>query len=129
MKLFAIAAVLVAGFVTSAAADPLEGRWRTVADDNGNSGLVEVTPCGEKLCGVLIQAFGPNGQSIQSDNIGRFIIWDTENRGDGEYRGRVYSPDRDKEYASKLILSGDSLAVSGCVLGICRNGGSWQRAR
>ncbi len=110
------------------AADPLEGMWRTARDDNGNSGLIQVATCGDKLCGVLVKAFGPDGAEIQSDNIGRYIIWSTVPDGDGEYRGRVYSPDRDAEYNSKLVLIGDRLSVSGCRIGICREGGVWQRA-
>jgi uncharacterized protein (DUF2147 family) len=128
MKLISVAAAVFVALAGAASADPLEGRWRTTADDNGNSGLVQVTPCGAMLCGTLIKAFGPDGKEIASDNIGRALIWDTEARGGGEYRGRVYSPDRDQEYNSKLILTGDSLSVSGCRLGICREGGVWSRS-
>jgi uncharacterized protein (DUF2147 family) len=128
MKKLALAAVLATLAAPAFAADPLEGMWRTAKDDNGNSGLIEVAPCGDKLCGRLVRAFGPDGQQIDSDNIGRAIIWDTAPSGDGEYRGRVYSPDRDAEYNSKLVLTGDRLSVSGCRIGICREGGVWQRS-
>jgi uncharacterized protein (DUF2147 family) len=117
---------LVAG---AAAADPLEGLWRTAADDNGNSGLIEVVPCGEALCGTLIRAFDSAGNEISTPNVGRMLIWDTVPQGGGEYRGRVYSPDRDAEYNSRLQLTGDSLSVSGCRLGFCREGGVWQRVQ
>lgn len=120
----AAALTLLAG---AAAADALEGRWLTAPDDNGNRGMIEVAPCGAALCGVLVAAFGADGNQIESDNIGRQIIWDTTPNGDGSYSGRVYAPDRGKEYNSKLVLTGDSLSVSGCVLGICREGGVWQR--
>jgi len=40
----------------------------------------------------------------------------------------VYAPDRDREYRSRLRLTGDSLSVSGCRFGICREGGVWTRA-
>ena len=60
--------------------------------------------------------------------IGRWALGGYR-QGDGTYRGRVYSPDRDQEYASRLVLSGDALAVSGCMLGICREGGTWARVR
>ena len=51
-----------------------------------------------------------------------------EAQGSGAYSGgKVYSPDRDKTYNSKMQLSGNKLAVSGCVLGICRDGGTWTR--
>ncbi len=49
-------------------------------------------------------------------------------QGDGAYGdGKIWSPDRDKTYNSKMQLSGDALQVSGCVFGICRDGGTWQR--
>lgn len=127
-RLLAAAAFALLG--TVAAADPLEGSWRTAADDNGNSGLIEVSVCGDALCGVLVKAYGPDGAEIASPNIGRQLIWDTHPTGDGEtYQGRVYSPDRDQEYASRLVLTGDSLSVSGCVFGICREGGVWSRVQ
>ncbi|MAU51936.1 MAG: imidazoleglycerol-phosphate dehydratase [Roseovarius sp.] len=113
----------------AAMAEPLLGMWRTAGDDNGNSGLVQVAPCGAALCGKLVKSFNSAGEEIPSDNIGRNIISGTVPTGDGEYRGKVYSPDRGKTYNSRLQLNGDSLKVSGCVLGICRDGGTWQRVK
>ena len=54
--------------------------------------------------------------------------WDMVALGDGAYgKGKVWSPDRDKTYSSKLQLNGNSLSVQGCVFGICRDGGTWSR--
>ena len=111
------------------AADPLEGVWRTAADDNGNSGLIRVAPCGAKLCGVLVKAYDASGKEMASENIGRQIISETVNNGGGKYSGKVYSPDRGKTYKSKLRLSGKVLKVSGCVVGICRDGGTWTKVK
>jgi len=127
IALAAAAAILSAGMAL--AADPLEGYWRTAGDDDGNSGLIHVAPCGARLCGTLVKAYGPDGKEIASDNIGRNIISATQPKGDGEYTGKVWSPDRDKTYNSRLRLSGDTLKVQGCVLGICRDGGTWRRVR
>jgi uncharacterized protein (DUF2147 family) len=127
MKRLLMAAVGLMAMTGAALADPLEGLWQTAKDDNGNIGLIEVVPCGAALCGTLIKAFGPSGEEIASENIGRQLIWDTVPDGEGQYSGRVYSPDRDAEYASKLVLTGDSLSVSGCRLGFCREGGVWSR--
>lgn len=121
-----------AAFILSAGAafaEPLLGTWRTIPDDNGNSGLIEVAPCGNALCGTLVAAFDGSGNQMASPNIGRLIISETRARGDGEYRGKVWSPDRDQTYNSRLTLQGDTLSVSGCVLGICRDGGTWQRVQ
>lgn len=111
------------------AADPLEGMWRTAKDDNGNSGLIKVAPCGAALCGTLVKSYGPDGKEIASDHIGRQIISETVSKGGGKYAGKVYSPDRGKTYNSKLVLSGTTLSVSGCVLGICRDGGTWKKVK
>lgn len=108
-------------------ADPLEGRWRTSPDDNGNTGIVEVTPCGNAFCGVLIQAYDAAGNPMQSDNVGRQIIWNTKPRGGGEYRGKIYSPDRDATYNSRLQLNGDRVKPCGRRLGFERCGGDWTR--
>ncbi|MEJ6477474.1 MAG: DUF2147 domain-containing protein [Octadecabacter sp.] len=127
MKKIILGMVAVIGMAGAAFADPLEGTWRTVPDDNGNSGLIQVAPCGTALCGTLVRSFDANGDEMSSPNVGRQIISETVARGGGEYRGKVWSPDRDKTYSSRLQLSGDTLSVSGCVLGFCRDGGTWTR--
>ena len=127
MKRIAVAAAALMALATAAFADPLEGTWRTIADENGNSGLIQVAPCGAALCGTLIRAFDGSGAEMASPNIGRLIISEMVAQGGGAYRGKVYAPDADKTYNSRLQLNGDSLNVQGCVLGICRDGGTWSR--
>lgn len=113
---------------TMAFADPVEGLWQTKKDDNGNYGHIEVKPCGGAFCGVLIKSFDSAGAPLDSPNIGRKIVWDMVAYPDGLYDdGKVYSPDRDKTYNADMTLTGDKLAVRGCVLGICRDGGTWSR--
>jgi uncharacterized protein (DUF2147 family) len=127
MRLLALAALssFAAG---AAAADPLLGLWRKSPDDRGRTGLVEVTPCGAALCGTLLRVFDATGAEIASPEIGRLILWDTLPAGEGRYEGRIHALDRGQDYASVLVLSGDSLSVRGCVLGICREGSVWRRA-
>ncbi len=130
MKRFLLGLAAVVAMTGMAMADDLIGDWRTAPDDNGNTGIIRVAQCGSSLCGTLIQAFDASGAIMQSENVGRQIIWATNPTGTaGEYRGRLYSPDRDREYRSRLQLSGNALVVSGCVAGgaICREGGRWQR--
>lgn len=128
-RLVCAAVALMLGAGAAMAADPLEGMWRTAADDNGHSGLIQVAPCGDKLCGVLVKAYDSAGKQIQSANIGRKIISETVNNGNGKYSGKVYSPDRNKTYKSRLEMSGSTLNVQGCVMGICRNGGTWKKVQ
>ncbi|WP_376874442.1 DUF2147 domain-containing protein [Albirhodobacter sp. R86504] len=118
---------LIAGI---AHADPIEGTWKTRTDDNGNFGHVQVVPCGKGYCGTLVRSFGGDGQELASSpNKGKMLISDTRSTGGSNYEGKIYSPDRDKTYNSKLSLSGDKLKVSGCVMGICRDGGTWTRVK
>lgn len=131
MKVFAMAAGIALTAGAALAADPVEGLWKTKPDDNGKFGHVEMAPCGAALCGTLVRSFDASGAEVASPNIGRQIVWDMVPNGDGSYGGgKVWAPDRDKTYRSKMVLSGDSLAVSGCVLGgvICRDSG-WSRVK
>jgi uncharacterized protein (DUF2147 family) len=129
MKIIACA-VALAVLGGAAFADPVEGLWQTRKDDNGNFGHVEIKPCGPAFCGVLVKAFNGEGKEIDSPNIGRAIVSDMVAYPDGLYDdGTIYSPDRDKTYNGDMTLSGDSLKVRGCVLGICRDGGTWSRVK
>mgnify|MGYP000724002742 CR=1 FL=1 len=130
MKRFALIAGLILSAGAAQAADPVEGVWKTKPDDNGNFGYVKVEPCGPAFCGTLIKSFDSAGAPLDSENIGKAIIWDMVAYGDGVYDdGKVWSPDRDKTYSSDMQLSGDKLSVRGCVLGICRDGGTWTRVK
>ena len=129
MKVFAFAGVVVA-MAGSAFADPVEGVWQTRKDDNGNFGHVEIKPCGPAFCGVLVKAFDGEGKEIESPNVGKRIVWDMVAYPEGLYDdGKIWSPDRDKTYNGDMTLAGDSLSVRGCVLGICRDGGTWTRVK
>ncbi len=127
MKRLFLTVILTVATATAALADPIEGRWRTAGDDNGNSGLIEVAPCADGYCGTLIVAYGPDGSQISSDNVGRQILIGMEIHSSGEYRGQVYSPDRGQTYNSRVTIFGNTLSVRGCRLGICRDGGTWTR--
>ena len=116
--------------VGMAQADPLFGIWQSTADDNGNFGHIEMQDCYGNICGTLIKSFGPSGKQISSENVGKLIVWDMKSKGNGKYgSGKIWTPDRDKTYASKLVLSGDQLRVSGCILILCREDGIWQRVK
>ena len=118
-------ALMTAGL---AAADPVHGIWKTTPDDNGSYGHIKISACGNMICGTLIRGFDSTGAEGDDGNIGKKIIWDMQAQGDGAYgKGKIWAPDRDRTYNSKMQLSGDSLSVSGCVLGICRDGGTWTR--
>lgn len=122
---FLIAFICAAG---TSSADPILGVWQTAPDDNGDVGHIEVVRCETAFCGTLVRAYDGAGQQVEGPMVGRAIIWDMQALGGGSYgRGKIYSPDRDQTYNSRITLNGDSLSVEGCVLGICRDGGTWRR--
>lgn len=129
MKKLALIAALAA-FATPSFADDIYGTWKTIADDNGNSGQIKISACGSKICGVLVNSFDKAGKAFKSKNQGKKLVWDMVSKGGGNYGGgKVYSPDRDKTYSGKMVLKGNNLDVKGCVLGICRSGGTWKRVK
>lgn len=124
-----IAALILMATAGAGLAEPLLESWRTAPQDDGTMGVVQVAPCGAALCGTLIASLDPAGKEVPNPENGMTILSETLPQGGGEYRGKIYAPDRDQTYASRLQLSGDTLKVSGCVLGICRDGGSWTRVK
>ncbi|MFK7938285.1 MAG: DUF2147 domain-containing protein [Roseovarius sp.] len=127
MKRFTAAAIAVVLSAGAAMADPVVGTWKTQPGDDGNYALVTIAKCGSQICGTLGKGFDSAGNTIDSPNIGRKMIWDMNADGGGSYSGgKIWAPDRDKTYNSKMTLSGNTLKVSGCVLGICR-GQTWKR--
>ena len=128
MKKYLITAAALVLSTGAAMADPAEGNWNTQPDDNGNTGTVIMTLCGDTLCGTLGQSRDSNGDPFTSVNEGRRIVWDMEPRGNGQYRrGRIWAPDRDQTYRATMELAGNQLTVEGCFLFICREQ-VWTRA-
>ncbi|MEM0937857.1 MAG: DUF2147 domain-containing protein [Pseudomonadota bacterium] len=112
---------------TAALAEPVLGTWKTQPGDDGSFGHVRIYACGAAICGVLERAYNAAGTEIASDAVGKRMIWDMAAEGDGDYSGgRIWAPDRDRVYRSKMALSGATLSVSGCIGPICR-AQTWQR--
>ena len=128
MRTLAALTATLALLAAPALADPVHGTWKTKPDDNGNFGHVRIQTCENgKICGGLIASFNSAGARIESPNLGRAIVWDMEAQGGGAYgNGKVYAPDRDKTYNSKMELRGNTLGVSGCVAFVCRES-EWTR--
>lgn len=129
MKQFIYAAVL--GLTASiASADNASGTWKTETGDTGGYLHVSIAPCGAALCGTIAKAFDPSGASSNEyEHLGKKMIWDMQANGDGSYSsGKIWAPDKDKTYKSKMSLNGNQLTVKGCVAGgaICR-GQTWSR--
>lgn len=132
MKHWLVAGALaLAGVGGAMAAEPVTGTWKTAPGDSGGWLHVQIKPCGKKVCGTIVKAFKKGGKADPGyANLGKPIIWDMVPRGDGYYdSGKVWAPDQDKVYRSKMQLKGkNKLTVKGCIAGglICR-GQDWQR--
>lgn len=130
MRHLVVAGILAMSLATGAAADPAEGTWKTQPGDTGGYLHVTIASCGSSVCGTIKTAFDENGAvSTDYEHLGKKMIWDMNADGDGSYSGgKVWAPDSDKTYNSKMSLSGNTLVVKGCVAGglICR-GQDWTR--
>ncbi|KUJ76856.1 imidazoleglycerol-phosphate dehydratase [Ruegeria marisrubri] len=127
-----LASVLGFGLAGAVQADPVEGIWKTAEGEEGGYLHVEIAPCGSAICGTINNAFKSSGDlSADYEHLGKQIIWNMLPDEEGYYSGgKIWAPDSDKTYRSKMALEGDSLTVKGCVAGglICR-GQVWTRIK
>jgi uncharacterized protein (DUF2147 family) len=116
------------GLAGAALADPILGRWKTQPDD-GSYAHIKMAPCGAAICGKIAQTFNDQGE-YSSPNIGKTLVIDMIAKGEGYYTGEVWRPSNDKIYMGKMDLSGDTLALRGCVAGglICSKQ-TWTRIK
>jgi uncharacterized protein (DUF2147 family) len=103
------AMLLMAG---AASADPIEGRWKTQSGETAAIG-----GCGGAFC-ITLKSGEYSGQSI-----GKMTA-----TGEGRYEGSITKPSNGKTYSGMARLNGNSLKLSGCVLGglICESQ-TWSR--
>lgn len=126
MKLAIALAALVA--TPAFAADPVTGNWLTDTRD----GIVEVAPCGPRICGRLARSLVPiKGPPFDRHNpdpalrdrpiIGLPIL--TGFVAEGKvWRGTAYDPKVGKSYRTTLErLGSDRLKVRGCIAFFCRS--------
>ncbi len=133
MKTITLAAAFAAMATGALAADPVDGLWKTAPGDTGGYLHVTIAECGSAICGTIDTAFDAQGnEQLNYENLGKQIIWDMIPEGDGSYgNGKIWAPDRDKTYSSKMSLDGqDKLTVKGCAVGglVCR-GQTWTRVQ
>lgn len=114
-------AAALAALAAPAAADPVLGMYKTQPGDDGHYGHVQLVACGDNICGVIRKAFDSSNKEITTENIGKRMIWDMQALGGGKYgKGKIWAPDRNKTYNSKMELNNRTLKVSGCVAVVCR---------
>lgn len=100
-----------------AAAGSIVGVWQTAPDAKAQTGHVQITQCGAKLCGTVISAFDQQGRPITTPSVGRRILWDVGSHG----QGRVYVPIMSNDFPVQLASTGNSLHLKACnAIGICK---------
>lgn len=132
MKKLVLGVALGLGLAGVASADPAAGVWKTAPGDTGGYLHVALTPCGSALCGTIKTAYDKSNAVLSDyEHLGKKMLWDMNSDGDGYYSGgKIWAPDKDKTYSSKMSLVGNTLEVKGCVAGglICR-GQDWTRVK
>jgi uncharacterized protein (DUF2147 family) len=117
------------------AAEAVTGIWLTDTKD----GLIEIAPCGQRLCGRLVKSLVPiEGPPFDRNNPdpalrGRPIIGLPILTGFAEdgrlWRGTAYDPKVGKSYKTTLQRTGpNTLKLTGCIAIFCRSV-TWTKAR
>ncbi|MCV0396246.1 MAG: DUF2147 domain-containing protein [Rhizobiaceae bacterium] len=90
----------------TAFADPIEGTWK-----RPNGTLIKYAASGGQYCGTVMTG------EYKGKSIGCM------SGKDGSYTGKVNKLDEGKTYNGKASVNGNTLALSGCVLGgiICKS--------
>ena len=132
MRKLTIAVAAVLALCGGAWADPATGIWKTAEGEDGGYLHVSIAPCGSAICGTINTAVDKDG-NVSNDypHLGKKLLWDMQSKGDGAYSGgKIWAPDVDKTYGSKMTLKGNTLTVKGCVAGglVCR-GQDWKRLK
>jgi uncharacterized protein (DUF2147 family) len=133
---FALGALSFAASHPASAATPIAGRW--VTEDK--SALVDIAPCGNRLCGTIIRFLtppkgGPDPRDVNNADpakrsrriLGLAILTGFAPAGD-EWKGQIYDPRSGKTYRSVLVRTGNSLAVKGCLNIFCKTQ-TWTRGQ
>jgi len=127
-KLLLVAALALPGLANAA---PLTGQYQTAPGTTGGFLHVEMGPCSDNpalTCGTILRAFSADGSPDPAyEHLGKPIVWNMADKGNDHWSGgKIWAPDDDKTYNSKMSLNGDVLKVSGCVLIFCRDM-NWQK--
>ena len=116
-----LGATLALSLMAQMAAADITGVWQTQPDRKDLTSHIEVTACGEGLyCGTVKRAFNPEGEEVQTPNIGKKLFWDVSSEGSGTYGGgEFWVPLLDVEAVPQMTLQGDTLKVKGCEHHLC----------
>jgi len=109
-------------------ANDVMGVWKTEPTDEGSLDI-RFTACGSAVCGTIVRARNAAGEEGPYEHLGRKMIWDMQAKADGSWAGgKIWDPRNDRVFNSKMAVNGATLAVSGCVLGVCQSQ-TWTRSK
>ncbi|HEY2659570.1 MAG TPA: DUF2147 domain-containing protein [Caulobacteraceae bacterium] len=108
-----------------------DGRWITAS---GNV-VVEIAPCGARLCGVVIKVLAnhsmvdPSKTLARPATVGLNILTDLSPAGDGVWKGRIYNRENGKTYDCLVRPDGEALNVRPFIgLPLLGKAQTWTRA-
>ncbi|MFD1508271.1 DUF2147 domain-containing protein [Lacimonas salitolerans] len=129
MKRFSYAMTIVLGLPGMAAAEPILGTWLTGPDNKDQVAHMQLSRCGEAICGKVARAFDQSGDPVTTPNVGKQVIWDvTPETGAGKYNGKVLLPLYGATVNGDFTVAGDHLTLKGCMGPICRSQ-NWTRVQ
>jgi uncharacterized protein (DUF2147 family) len=128
----------IMAFASAAISTPgITGDWVT-ADRNA---VVRIESCGMETCGTVVRVLAhgsavpqtdvnnPNHARRSQPLVGLKVLSGFTATFSDWVNGRAYDPETGRTYKAKLALNPDgTLAVSGCVLFICKSQ-RWTRVR
>ena len=93
------------------------GDWVT----EGNKGAVRIEPCGQALCGYVLDP--------GTENKGEAVLIDMKAKEKSEWTGNIYSRDSgDTYYATMTLKDPNTIQVEACALWrFWCSGNSWSR--
>lgn len=117
-------------FAAAPAFAGLDGLWKTSGNDDGAYLIVDFQPCGDKVCGTITEAFGPDGAADPDYvNIGRQMVTGMTPDGPNKWTdGKIWRPDTDETFDASIEVKGDEFVLEGCRLIFCREV-TWTRAQ
>lgn len=116
-----------------AAPAPVTGHWLT----EGGKALVEIAPCGTRICGRIVKILKPlpgrpetdfnnPDDKLKTRPLQGISILTGFTADSDRWRGRIYDPESGKTYRSELSRDGAGLKVKGCISFFCKTQ-AWTR--
>ena len=106
----------------------IDGRWA----NPGGSVIIAIAPCGEARCGTVVWASDKAKEDARKGTeqlVGSQSLTGMTERKPGQWRGKLFIPDRNIRATAKIQLIGErQLKVSGCTLGVLCKTQYWNRS-